>query len=115
LVVDPDGVLALAVTRQGLKTIARRRPQVDQIARGMEVPQFATRYLHQIGWKAFGSIAVEDGSGKFVPEAPDHDFNVSLNDTSIKAAPRLVGGECRWPLPLRIRLHRRLELVDEFG
>jgi hypothetical protein len=39
LVVDPDRVLLLAVARQSLKSVAWRRPQVAEIARGAEVTQ----------------------------------------------------------------------------
>src|SRR5437016_2904028 len=72
LVVDPDRVLPLAIARQRLKTVAWRRPQVAEIARGVEVTQFPARHLDQIGRKALRAFAVEDGFGGLVPEAPDH-------------------------------------------
>src|SRR6267154_2445269 len=52
LVVDPDRVLSLAIARQRLKTVAWRRPQVAEIARGVEVAQFPPCHLDQIGRKA---------------------------------------------------------------
>src|SRR5258705_11825491 len=52
LVVDPDRVLSLAIARQRLKPVARRRPQVAEIASGVEIAQFPTRYPDQIGRKA---------------------------------------------------------------
>jgi hypothetical protein len=36
LVLDPDRMLPLAIARQRLKTVAWRRPQVAEIARGVE-------------------------------------------------------------------------------
>src|SRR6266700_2723905 len=49
LVVDPDRVLPLAITRQRLKTVAWRRPQVAETVRGVEVAQFPARHLDAIG------------------------------------------------------------------
>jgi hypothetical protein len=86
LVVDPDRVLPFAVARQRLKTIAWRRPQIAEIARGVEVAQFPARRVHQIGRKALRTFAVGDSFGGFIPEAPDHTQFVSLNDTNAKSA-----------------------------
>jgi hypothetical protein len=72
LVVDPDRVLPLAIARQRLKTVAWRRPQVTEIGRGIELPQFPACHLDQIGRKALRTFAVEDGFGGLVPEAPNH-------------------------------------------
>jgi hypothetical protein len=72
LVVDPDRVLPLAIARQRLKTVAWRRPQVTEIGRGIELPQFPACHLDQIGRKALRTFAVEDGFGGLVPEASDH-------------------------------------------
>src|SRR6266849_6220990 len=76
--------LPIAIARQSLKTVAWRRPQVAEIARGAEVAQFPARHLDQIGRKALRTFAVEDGFGGLVPEAPDHRQCVSFNDTAIK-------------------------------
>ena len=72
LVVDPDRMLPLAIARQRLKTVARRRPQVAEIVRGIEVAQFSARHLDQIGRKALRTFAIEEGLGGLMPEAPDH-------------------------------------------
>src|ERR1700730_13986271 len=88
LVVDPDRVLSLAIAHQRLKTVAWRRPQVAAIARGVEVAQFPTCHLDQIGRKALRTFAVEDGLGGLVPEAADHRRCVSLNDTAVQG-PRM--------------------------
>src|SRR6266545_1157509 len=85
LVVDPDRVLSLAIARQRLKPVARRRPQVAEIASGVEVAQFPTRYPDQIGRKALRTFAVEHGLGGLIPEAPDHKRDVSLDDTIVNA------------------------------
>src|SRR5438105_6703734 len=45
LVVDPDRVLPLAIARQRLKTVAWRRPQVAEIACGVEVAQLPACHL----------------------------------------------------------------------
>jgi len=84
LIVDPDRVLPLAITRQRLKTVAWRRPQVPEITRGIEVAQFPARSLDQISRKAFRSFAGEDGLGDLIPKAPNHKWVVSLNDTDVK-------------------------------
>jgi hypothetical protein len=81
LIVDADRVLPLAIARERLKAVARRRPQIAEIARGVEVAQFPARHLDQIGRKALRTFAVEDGFGGLVPEAPDHRQCVSFNDT----------------------------------
>ena len=72
LVVDPDRVLPFAIARQPLKTVAWRRPQVAEIARGVEVAQFQSRHLDQISRKALRIFAVEDSLGGLISEAPDH-------------------------------------------
>src|SRR5262249_22386128 len=84
-VIDPDRVLALAIACQHLKTGAWRRPQVAEIARGVEVAQFPARHVDQIGRKALRTLTVEDGFGGPVPEAPDHGRYVSFNDTRVKS------------------------------
>ena len=83
LVVNSDRVLPLAIPRQHLKVITGRRPQIAKIASGIDVAQFPASYLDQIGRKALGAFAVENGFGGLVPEAPDHAPHVSLNDTDV--------------------------------
>jgi hypothetical protein len=61
-------VLPLAIARQSLKTVAWRRPQVAEIARGTKVAQFPARHLDQIGRKALRTFAVEDSFGGLVPK-----------------------------------------------
>src|SRR5262249_31082746 len=73
LVVDPSRVLSFAIARQSLETVARRRPQVGEIASGVEVAQLPARHLDQIDRKAFRTLAVEDGLGGLVAEASDHE------------------------------------------
>jgi len=72
LVVDPDRVLPLAITRQGPETVARRRSQVGEVGGRVEVTQFSACHLDQIGREAFRALPIEDGFGDPVPEAPDH-------------------------------------------
>src|SRR6266545_5535314 len=62
LIVDPDRVLPLAIARQRLETVAWRRPQVAEIARGVEVAQFPARRLDQIGRKPFGLSPLKTAS-----------------------------------------------------
>jgi hypothetical protein len=50
----------------------------------MEITQFSTRNLHQVGGKALGGFTVENRLGDFVPEGPDHVKYVSLFDTNVK-------------------------------
>ena len=86
LVIDADRVLPFAIACQRFKPIAWRRPQVAEIARRVEIAQFAARHPDQIGRKALRSLAVEDGLGGPVSEAPDHSRFVSLNDTIVNPA-----------------------------
>jgi hypothetical protein len=72
LIVDPDRVATLPITQQRFKSIAWRRPQVAQSARGVQVPKFPSRRLDQIGRKALRIFAVEDSLGGLISEAPDH-------------------------------------------
>ena len=72
LIVDADRVLSLAIARERLKAVAWRRPQIAEIARGVEVAQFPARHLDQVSRKAFRAFAVEDGFGRLATEAPDH-------------------------------------------
>ena len=67
LVGDPGRVLPRAIAVQCLKTVARRRPQVAEVARRVEVAQFPTRHLNKVGRKALGTLAIEDGLGGPVP------------------------------------------------
>jgi plasmid stabilization system protein ParE len=84
--------LPLAITSQRFKTVAWRRPQVAEIARSVEVAQFPARHLDQIGRKALGTFAIEDGLSGLVPEVSDHTRYVSSNDTAVKVsgAPRSI-------------------------
>lgn len=54
LVIDTDRVLTLAISRKRLKPVARRRPQVGQIARSVQVAQFRRATLTQSAGKPFG-------------------------------------------------------------
>ncbi len=67
--------------RERLEAVAWRRPQVAEIARGVEVAQFPARRLDQVGRKALWTLAIEDRFGGLVPEALDHQLLVSFNDT----------------------------------
>ena len=96
LIVYPNRVLPFAIARQRLKTVAWRRPQVTEIARGVEVAQFPACRLDQIRREALRTFAVEDGLGALVPEAPDHKRSVSFNDTDVNA--RLPPGSRPAPL-----------------
>ena len=128
LVIDPDRVLPLAIARQRLKTISRRRPQVAEFACGVEVAQFSPRHLDQIGRKAPGAFPIEDGFGGLIAEAPNHSRYVSLKDTGFKigvsrndtaplisvTAPHSVGMRRRvrrWPA----HVDRHLALIEAAG
>jgi hypothetical protein len=65
-------VLTFAIGRQRLKPVPRRRSQVIEMTRGVEIAQFPTRHLDQIGRKALRTFAVENGFRNLVPETPDH-------------------------------------------
>src|SRR5215813_9404582 len=78
-------MLPFAIARQRLKVIAWRRPQVAEIASGVEVAQFPARHLDQIGRKALWAFAIEDRLGGLIAEALDHKRYVSCNDTYVNA------------------------------
>jgi len=85
LVVDPDGMLTLSITGKSFKTIARRRSQVGQPGRGIEITQLALRNREQISRKTLWLLTVEDRFGSSIQKARDHNQDVSSNDTSSKA------------------------------
>ena len=84
LVVDPDGVLSIAIACQCLEPIARGRPQVAKCGRGMEIAQFPSSNSDQISRKTLRSVSVENRFGNLVPKGYDHRSNVSLGDTGVK-------------------------------
>jgi hypothetical protein len=73
-VVDPDRVLPSAISHQRLQSIARRRPQVAEIIRRIEIAEFPASRPNQIGREALRSFSVEDGLGRPVPERSDHEL-----------------------------------------
>jgi len=66
--------------------VAWRRPQVTQIAGGVEVAQFFSAPPGQISRKAFATFAIEDGLSGPVPEVSDHTRCRSLNDRAVKVS-----------------------------
>jgi hypothetical protein len=62
LVVDADRVLPLPIAGQRLKAVAWRRPQVAEIARGVEVAQLPARHFDQVCRKALRTFAVKTAS-----------------------------------------------------
>ena len=51
LLVDPDAVLILAITRQFFQPVARQDTQIFEVGRIIEIPQPAHRYSLQAGWQ----------------------------------------------------------------
>ena len=66
-------MLALAIPDKRLEPIARRRPQVAQFSRGIEIAQLASRNREQVGWKTLRLLAIEDRFSSPIAEASDHD------------------------------------------
>jgi hypothetical protein len=54
LIVDPYRVLASAVSFQGLKPVARWRPEVVQVHRGVEIAQLAAAVFSRSEGNPFG-------------------------------------------------------------
>jgi len=71
LVVDADRVLSPAIPSQRFEAIAGRRPQIAEIARGVEIARLPTRHLDQIGRKALRAFTVENGFAGLIPKVFD--------------------------------------------
>src|SRR4051794_17041451 len=72
LVVDPDAVLADTVSPQGFQPVARRRRQVAQVLRRVDLAQLALRHALDVAWKSPGEPAMEQSLGVAVGKAADH-------------------------------------------
>jgi hypothetical protein len=75
LVVDPDRVLTLSLSSQGLQSIARRRSQDSQLSRGVKLQQFAQGHSFD-GTEALAVMIVKEILGLPREKASDHTFNV---------------------------------------
>ena len=71
LFVDPDAVLTLSITLQCLQTVARRRAQVVQRSRPMEIQELSTRDALDL-MPARDRIFRKKPFGIAVPKALDH-------------------------------------------
>ena len=78
LVIDPDAVLALAITLERLKPIGWRNPQIVQGGGVVEHAQFATRHGLDIGRQPPGWRSVPDLFRFLVGEVPDHAATITL-------------------------------------
>src|SRR5437016_362994 len=62
----------------------------------MKITQFPAGHFHQIGRKTLWGFSVEHGFSGLVPEGPDHETIVSLNDTEIKAVYHIMVRAQAW-------------------
>lgn len=72
LVVDPDAVLAFAITGQWFESIAWRLPQIVKPVSDIERGQFSSGNASDLRWEALGNVTTEDNRGGFPTERPDH-------------------------------------------
>ena len=81
LIIDPDRVLSLPIPAQRLKPISRRRAQIIQVNRGVEIAQFPAGDFHKISGKTLRALALIDRRCDLILEALNHTCNVSIVDT----------------------------------
>ena len=75
LVVDPDRVLTLSLSSQGLQSIPWRRSQDSQLRRGVKLQQFAQGYSFD-GAESFAVMIVEEILGLPRKKTQDHTLSV---------------------------------------
>jgi hypothetical protein len=78
LLVDPDAVLAEAVTCQGFQPVCGRDSQIIQVDRLADHREFVQGTLLNWKWQAFGSLLVPYFLGFLVRESLDHEKSVML-------------------------------------
>jgi hypothetical protein len=112
LVVDPYGVLALAILLQRMEPVSWRAGKVFQTRRCIQSFELAPRDFENVGRKAFRALAIKDELGRLVFEAHYHartsDKIVSQRDTIRQAliAPIARGGisqSCLYRQPRRTK------------
>ena len=91
LVIDPDRMLAVAITFELFQTVAGRASQIVESNRRIQHDQFPPRQANEISRKAFPrSLAIENRLGMQVIKARDHQGSplslilVSIDDTKGK-------------------------------
>lgn len=77
LVVDPDAVLALAITFQRFQSVCRGNPQVFERRRAVEHAQLAARHILNIRRQASGLRSRPDQLGFLVGKASDHELTIT--------------------------------------
>jgi hypothetical protein len=72
LVVDPDAVLASAITAQSFKTVARGHPKIVKLGRSIQHPELSQSHLLRTRSESASGAPVEETLCVSVPEALDH-------------------------------------------
>jgi hypothetical protein len=71
-VIDPDGVLAPAVTPEWLQPVARRNPEIIQLSCHVELLEFSQSYLLNVGGQVGRFVTSMDFFGGFTSKREDH-------------------------------------------
>jgi hypothetical protein len=77
LVVYPYAVLSLSFSMQRFQTIPRRRCQISQLYRTIQLPKLSARDLLD-SLKASAALSIVKPLALGTPERPDHAFNPIL-------------------------------------
>jgi hypothetical protein len=116
LVVDPYGVLALAIFLQRMELVAWRAGKVFQTGRGVDSFELAPCDLENVARKALRALAIKDEFGRLVFEAHYHratsDKSVSQRDT-IRQGLIAPSHEEVSPNPASIDSHKERKLMTD--
>jgi hypothetical protein len=83
LIVDADTVLAIPVTVQRFEPIARRRRQVPQLRRAVQLPQLSSGYLLD-GLKSPAAAAMKQPLGFLAAKRLNHKFSLCCCPLHVK-------------------------------
>jgi hypothetical protein len=71
-IIDPNGVLAFAVTLERFQPVARGNPEVVKFLCDVELLEFAQGYLLDVGRQARRFVALMNLFGGFAAEGKNH-------------------------------------------
>jgi len=74
LIIDPDRMLPITIPAQSFKPISRRRSQIIQVNRSVEIAKFPPGDFHKASWKAFRALALKDRFRHPILEASNHRY-----------------------------------------
>jgi hypothetical protein len=84
LVIDPNAVLAGAVSYEALQAVPRGHAELFQPLGGVQEQQLAVRASLYVRWQFAGSLAFEHLPGRGVSEGSNHWLSVTRCITNVK-------------------------------